>query len=254
MKYSDCGVVISIKKYGEKSAILKVFSKERGVCRGFVKFLNSKKNANIFQIGNIISFDHNARIEDSLGTFTNFDLIENNCSKFIFNKLRTNCAKSIISIVDNYFLEKEPFHFLYTKFENFLNNLGLFSYHDSQIIAEFIKLELIILECLGYGVDFSCCVVTNSRVNLAFVSPKSAHAVSREAGEKFAHKLLRLPEFLIDESSNAFDDSQLIDGLNLSGFFLKKYLFIEQDPSQNALSNNFSNNFYRENILKIIKN
>jgi len=42
----------------------------------------------------------------------------------------------------------------------------------------------------------------------------------------------------------------LIDGLNLSGFFLKKYLFIEQSPSQSALSNNF----YRDNILKIIKN
>lgn len=249
MKYSDHGIVINIKKYGEKSSIVKIFSKDHGVCCGFVKFINSKRNANIFQIGNIISFEHNVRIEDSLGTFTNLDLIENNCSKFIFDKLRTNCAKSVISMIDNYFLERESFTFLYTKLADFLYNLGSIVYENSCVIADFIKLELIMLENLGYGIDFSCCVVTNSRVNLAFVSPKSAHAVSFEAGKKYAHKLLPLPEFLINESKNIFENSQLIDGLNLSGFFLNKYLFIERNQSSGLLSSNF----YRDNILKILQ-
>ena len=44
MKYSDSGVVISVKKYGEKSAILKVFSENYGVYRGFIKYVSSKKN------------------------------------------------------------------------------------------------------------------------------------------------------------------------------------------------------------------
>lgn len=106
-----------------------------------------------------------------------------------------------------------------------------------------------ILESLGYGIDFSCCVVTNSKVNLTFVSPKSAHAVSLEAGEKYANKLLRLPQFLMDECDNYIENSQLVDGLNLSGFFLNKYLFLDNSHKKNS----FSSNFYRENILKIIQ-
>jgi DNA repair protein RecO (recombination protein O) len=102
-----------------------------------------------------------------------------------------------------------------------------------------------ILESLGYGIDFSCCIVTNSRVNLAFVSPKSAHAVSMEAGEKYSHKLLKLPNFLLEEASKNIEDNQLIDGLKLSGFFLKKFLFVDNfDKSKQQ------NSFYRNNILK----
>jgi DNA repair protein RecO (recombination protein O) len=245
MKYNDSGIVISIKKYGEKSAILKVFSQNYGVYRGFVKYVSSKKNNAILQMGNLITFDYVARLEDGLGSFLNFDLAENNCSKFMLDKLRINCAKSIISMIDDYFLEREPFEFLYKNCLEFLQNLGDSRIQNQQIIANYIKLELMILESLGYGIDFSCCIVTNSRVNLAFVSPKSAHAVSMEAGEKYSHKLLKLPNFLLEEASKNIEDNQLIDGLKLSGFFLKKFLFVDNfDKSKQQ------NSFYRNNILK----
>ena len=251
MKFSDSGIIIDLKKYGEKSLIIKIFSQNHGVCRGFVKFANSKKFLNIFNIGNLVSFDHVARTEDSLGSFSNLDLIENNCAKFIFNKLRTNCIKSIISIINDHFLEIENFNLLFEKLVIFTQNLGNEKITDSQIIADFIKLELLILEGLGYGIDFSCCVVSNSRVNLAFISPKSAHAVSYEAGLPYAHKLLKLPPFLNQEFTQELNDDfiknhHLIDGLNLSGFFLNKYLFVDSKKT------NFSSNFYRENILKIV--
>jgi DNA repair protein RecO (recombination protein O) len=91
-------------------------------------------------------------------------------------------------------------------------------------------------------------------VNLAYVSPKSAQAVSIEAGEKFAHKLLRLPDFLKNNDQEKIieiDNHNLLDGLSLSGYFLHKNLAtinnnIKANPS-------LSNNFYRENIIKILK-
>ena len=252
MKYSDSGIVINVKKYGEKSAILKVFSENYGVYRGFVKYVSSKKNNAILQMGNLITFDYVARLEDGLGSFLNFDLAENNCSRFMLDKLRTNCAKSIISMIDDYFLEREPFEFLYKNCLEFLQNLGDDRISNQQIIANYIKLELMILENLGYGIDFSCCVVTNSRVNLAFVSPKSAHAVSIEAGAKYSHKLLKLPNFLLEEKNENIENYQLIDGLKLSGFFLKKFLFLDDfDKSKQQ------NSLYRNNIindLRIAKN
>jgi DNA repair protein RecO (recombination protein O) len=248
MKYSDSGIVISVKKYGEKSAILKVFSENYGVYRGFVKYISSKKNNAILQMGNLITFDYASRLEDGLGSFLNLDLAENNCSRFMLDKLRINCAKSIISIIDDYFLERASFEFLYKKFLEFLQNLGDSRIQNQQIVGNYIKLELMILESLGYGIDFSCCVVTNSRVNLAFVSPKSAHAVSIEAGEKYSHKLLKLPNFLLEEKNENIENNQLIDGLKLSGFFLKKFLFIDdfdKGKQQNSL--------YRNNIINDLR-
>ena len=248
MKYSDSGIVINVKKYGEKSAILKVFSENYGVYRGFVKYVSSKKNNAILQMGNLITFDYASRLEDGLGSFLNLDLAENNCSRFMLDKLRINCAKSIISIIDDYFLERESFEFLYKKFLEFLQNLGDARIQNQQIIGNYIKLELMILESLGYGIDFSCCVVTNSRVNLAFVSPKSAHAVSIEAGEKYSHKLLKLPNFLLEEKNENIENNQLIDGLKLSGFFLKKFLFIDDFDK-----NKQQNSLYRNTIINDLR-
>jgi DNA repair protein RecO (recombination protein O) len=199
-------------------------------------------------MGNLITFDYASRLEDGLGSFLNLDLAENNCSRFMLDKLRINCAKSIISIIDDYFLERESFEFLYKKFLEFLQNLGDARIQNQQIIGNYIKLELMILESLGYGIDFSCCVVTNSRVNLAFVSPKSAHAVSIEAGEKYSHKLLKLPNFLLEEKNENIENNQLIDGLKLSGFFLKKFLFIDDfDKSKQQ------NSLYRNNIINDLR-
>lgn len=253
MKFSDQGIIINLKKYGEKSLIIKIFSQHHGVYKGFVKYASSSKNNQIFQIGNQIAFDYVARLEDSLGSFLCNDLMENYSSKFVFDKLRLNCAKSIISIIDNYFLERENFNILYQNFVNFLQDLGNSKIQDSQIIANFVKLELLILECLGYGIDLSSCVVTNSRVNLAYVSPKSAHAVSVEAGQKYADKLLKLPFFLAQkhnlETLNNVDNSDLEAGLKLSGFFLEKFLFSIDNLMFNENSRP-QNSIYRSNIIK----
>jgi len=255
MKFNDCGIIINIKKYGEKSFIIKVFTENLGIIRGFVKFGISKKTQQIYQVGNLITLDYVARTEEALGSFINCDLVKNYSSKFIFDKLRLNCAKSTLSMLDEYFLERQSFGNLFFDFNNFLNELSDFSFSNNQLIANYIKLELSILENLGYGVDFSSCVVSNSVVNLAYVSPKSAQAVSFEAGERYAHKLLRLPDFLKindDENNQKIDNENLLDGLNLSGYFLHKNLVTINNNFK--ANDNLANNFYRENIIKILKN
>lgn len=254
MKFNDCGIIINIKKYGEKSFIVKVFTENLGIIRGFVKFGISKKTQQIYQIGNLITLDYVARTEEALGSFMNCDLVANYPSKFIFDKLRLNCVKSILSMLDEYFLERQSFGNLFFDFKNFLNELSDFNFPNNKLIANYVKLELSILENLGYGVDFSSCVVSNSSVNLAYVSPKSAQAVSIEAGEKYAHKLLRLPDFLKNNDqkrAEEIDNHNLLDGLSLSGYFLHKNLATINNNINANLS--LSNNFYRENIIKILK-
>ena len=246
MKFSDEGIIISIKKYGENSLLLKIFSHENGIFSSFVKSVKSSKEKVTYQIGNLISFEYRARIEDNLGQLYYVDLNKSYCSKIIFDRLKLDCVNSLFSIIDSAFLEKESQVNLFEKLILFLQKISTDEIEKKEILSDYIKLELKVLKTLGYGIDLSCCVVTNSKTNLVFVSPKSACAVSFEAGEQYQNKLLKLPQFLVLE--DAFpQDNCLSDGLKLTGFFLDKFLFAEK-----KFYSNYDHLSHRKNIERAL--
>lgn len=242
MKFNDQGFVINSKDYGEKSAVVKILSEEHGICRAFIRQAQSPKTKNILQIGNLISFTYSTRLEENLGNFSHLDIVQSNSAYFMFDKLKLDCVQSIFSIIDDLFLEYDSSPELFNYLNDFLLFLSNNSHKSSAIIAKYIKLELLILQILGYGLDFSSCVVTNSTVNLSYISPKSGRAVSLDAGQEYHHKLLKLPKFILDENAQ-YANEQLYDGLKLSGYFLEK-IFVSTYANKKL--------FYRENIVKAI--
>jgi DNA repair protein RecO (recombination protein O) len=245
MKFSDQGIIISQRKYGENSAIVKVFSQNHGLYRAFVKSIKSSKDRTIFQVGNLISFEYRTRLEDNLGQFFSSDLIKSYCSRIMFDKLKLDCVKSLFSIIDSLFLEREEHQELFKKLQNFLQKITDDEIKKNYFLADYIKLELEILKTLGYGVDLSSCAATNSTIDLVYVSPKSARAVCFEAGKPYEKRLLKLPNFLLEESE--CNDNHLVDGFKLSGYFLEKFLFEEKSAFDKKQQ--FS---YRENIVKTL--
>lgn len=235
MKFTDTGIIISQKNYSENSAIVKIFSQNHGIYRGFVNSPKSKKNQAIFQIGNLISFEWRCRNEDGLGNFYYSDLIKSFAAKIIFDRLKLSCCSSIFSIIESCFLEHENHHDLFNKMQEFLYKISSEKSDQKSFVGDYIKLELQILKALGYGVDLSSCVVTDSTANLVFVSPKSARAVSFEAGKEYKDRLLKLPPFLLAENDNIEDD-HLRDGLKLSGYFLEKFVFAERGAKPQSRS------------------
>lgn len=227
MKFIDQGLIISTKKYGENSAIIKTLTKENGLCCGFIKYSNSKKTRAIYQVGNLISFEYRSRVDSNLGSFFGVDLIKSYLANILFDKIKLDCLRVIFFIIDKIFLEGDNQPILFTKINDFLISLSFEDLSKKDIFAKYIKIELAILKILGYEIDLTMCVVTNSQLNLAFVSPKSARAVCYEAGLPYADKLLTLPLFLIDNNSK-LSKKDLQNGLKLSGYFLAKYVF-EQD-------------------------
>ncbi|MBL6664288.1 MAG: DNA repair protein RecO [Rickettsiales bacterium] len=223
MKFSDQGIIINISSYGENSAILKIFSENHGVYRGFVKYTKSSKNKAIFQIGNLVSFEFKARLEENLGSFSSFDLIKSYCTKILFDKEKLKLATSLFHLIDNVILEKfalEEFFFLISEFlqnlveeDNAINNL-----------RNYIILEFQIIKILGYEIDISSCVATGSTDNLRYVSPKSARAVCFESGKPYENKLLKLPEFFTNYASKVSKED-VMDGLKLTEYFLLKFIF-----------------------------
>lgn len=245
MKFADQGIIISQRKYSENSLIVKIFSQHHGIYSGFVKSAKSKRDKAIFQIGNLVSFEFRSRVEENLGQFFSVDLVKPYCAKIIFNYLKLSCANSLFSIIDSFFLERENHQSLFWELQNFLEKFLEGEEVDKKsLLAAYIKLELKILATLGYGIDLSSCAATNSKFDLVFVSPKSARAVSFSAGEKYQNKLLPLPNFLVSEEA-IFEEHHLLSGLELTGFFLKKFLSTEEFANKN-----FHNFFHRENIKK----
>ncbi len=229
MKFSDHGIIISIKKYGENSAIIKVFSQHHGIYRAFVKSVKSSKDKTTYQIGNLITFEYRSRLEDNLGQLFSVDLAKSYAAKIMFDSLRLACVNSLFSMIDAIFLEREEHQSLFVELQNFLQKLTIENSEKKDFLADYIKLELKILETLGYGIDLTSCAVTETAENLAFVSPKSARAVSYEIGKPYQNRLLKLPPFLLGEEIH--DENQLQDGIKLSGFFLEKFVFEEKSQS-----------------------
>lgn len=227
MKFSDEGIIISLKKYGENSLIAKVFSKEHGLYSAFVRSVKSAKNRSIFQIGNLITFEFYAKMEDNLGSFSSFDLQKSYLMKVLFEKLKLSAINSIFSVINDSFLERESHQFLFEKLNNFLKKISTSDVTNEEFLKDYIMLEMQILQDLGYGLDFSSCAGGGETTHLAFISPKSARAVSFEKGQPYEDKLLKLPKFLLDESREANSD-EILQGFKLTGFFLEKFLLKEK--------------------------
>ena len=93
--------------------------------------------------------------------------------------------------------------------------------------ALLIRFELELLKELGTGLDLTSCAATGKRDDLAYVSPKSAHAVSRDAGRPYHDRLLPLPEFLLEgqrQQGSELTWQDVCQGFELTGFFLNRQL------------------------------
>lgn len=249
MKFSDEGIIINLRKYGESSLIAAVFSRKHGIYKAFVKSIKSQKNKAIFQIGNLINFEFYAKMEDDLGRFTSFDLQKSYLLKVLFEKEKLNAINSVFSLINEAFLERESHEILFEKLQNFLQKISQNSAKEEEFLSSYILLELQILQDLGYGLDLSSCAGGGNDDNLAFISPKSGRAVSQEKGEPYKDKLFILPEIFISKNSANISKEDVTNGLKITGFFLEKFLLKENhlDKDSDKLEKPF---FLRREFIK----
>jgi DNA repair protein RecO (recombination protein O) len=86
---------------------------------------------------------------------------------------------------------------------------------------------MMLLQDLGFGLDLSECAATGTDAELVYVSPKSGRAVSRDAGQPYCDRLLKLPHFLLEEDP-APSPADVLAGFALSGHFLERDVLAPQ--------------------------
>ncbi|MDE3061267.1 MAG: DNA repair protein RecO [Pseudomonadota bacterium] len=192
MHWADTAIILSVRKYGENSAILRVLTKSHGVWGGVVRGSHSKATRGVIQPGNIINASWQARLPEQLGSFK-AELLEAGAALIMQEAARLAALTSACAIVEAALPERHPYEKLYTLFHGFLDTLK----GSDDWPEEYVRLELALLAESGFGLDLSRCAATGATEELIYVSPRSGRAVSRKAGEPYKEKLLRLPEFLL---------------------------------------------------------
>ena len=114
MKINDEGVIISKSIFGETSLILKIFSSKYGIISGLYKGGLTAKNKYLLELGNIIDFEKNSRLDSQLGFFK-LDLKESYLSYIFHNKLKLTIFITMLDLIKALIPDKEnieDFYFL----------------------------------------------------------------------------------------------------------------------------------------------
>ena len=226
MQWTDEGIVLGVRRHGEANGILELMTREHGRHLGLVRGGFGSRLKPILQVGNGVSANWRARLDEHLGNYT-VEGMRLRAASF-FGAPHAIYGVGHLAALMRLLPERDPHEGLYEVFEHILDRLG-----DASAAAPMVvRFELQLLSELGFGLDLEQCVATGASTELIYVSPKSGRAVSRDAGEPWADKMLRLPAFLRDADTLP-SGRDLADGFALTGFFLSRYVL---EPRGLALS------------------
>ncbi|WP_417242423.1 DNA repair protein RecO [Celeribacter sp.] len=217
MEWRDQGTVLAVRKYGESSVIVEVFTEAHGRHAGVVRGGVSRKMTPHLQPGGQISVTWKARLEDHLGSFT-VEPLRSRAADVMGDPLALEGLNTLTALLTSTLPEREPHDYLYVETISLFDRLGV----DPDWPLAYLHWEVSLLEELGFGLDLSACAVTGSPDDLAYVSPKSGRAVSRQGAGEWADRMLPLPQCLLGQSSLVY--AEIIDGMTTTGHFIAKIL------------------------------
>ncbi|MGB3274223.1 MAG: DNA repair protein RecO [Xanthobacteraceae bacterium] len=218
MEWTDEGVVLGVRRHGENSAIVELLTRAHGRHLGLVRGGAGSRMRPLLQPGNTVSALWRARLDTHLGLYQ-------------IDGLRLRAAHAFglphgaygithLAALARLLPERDPHEEMFALVEYILDDF------DDAVTAaaHVVRFELTLLTVLGFGLDLTRCVATGATHDLAYVSPKSGGAVSREAGAPWRERLLALPGFLGTPAGRVevLSAADLSDGFRLTGLFLER--------------------------------
>lgn len=233
MEWADEGIVLTARRHGESDAVVHMLTFEHGRHAGLVKGGAGRTLRPLLQPGNRLELEWRARLADHLGGFR-LEPKRLFAGALLDDPLRLAALGSACALVEAGLAERDPHPRLYAALLAWLQRLAGGGEGRSGggegWPADYVRFELLLLAELGFAVDLSTCAVTGATTDLAYVSPRTGRAVSREAAGDFADRLLPLPAFLAGGDEPNRDEVAL--GLRLAGHFLRRHIF---DPTDRPL-------------------
>jgi DNA repair protein RecO (recombination protein O) len=229
MNFTDQGIILDARPHGETAAIVNIFTEQHGRWAGLVYGGQGKRMRPVLQPGNEVGVEWKGRGEDSLGHFT-LEMARARAGEAMQDRLSLAGLSAACALALATLPEREAHARAYTAMAVLLDNLDEIDLWP----ALMARWELGLLAELGFGLTLNRCASTGARDNLIYVSPRSACAVSAEAGEPYKDKMLPLPAFLRGQSVEASLEEAL-DALKTTGYFIEtRILHLSDKPLPEA--------------------
>ncbi len=221
MEWTAPAIILDTRPYGEGDALVTVMTQQHGPHRGLARGGASRAKAGTWQPGNMVQIHWIARLSDQLGSFTG-ELIHAGAAQAMTEALPLAMLTALCATTQGAVPEREPHPRIFDGLLHLIPHLPL----GPPTLTDLIQWELVVLADLGYGLDLSACAVTGCTGDLAYVSPRTGRAVSRDGAGAWASRLLPLPGFL----TGAAEPGPLAwqAGLRLTGHFLARDAFGHQ--------------------------
>lgn len=207
MDWQDDGTVIARRPHGETAMLVEVMTRAHGRHAGVVPGGQSSKRAAMLQPGSRLALVWRARLADHLGQFTAEPLRSR--AHLLADPLALAGLNAVCALLSFFLPERDPHPGLHDATEALLDG--------DDWRGAYVGWEMRLLDELGYGLDLTSCAVTGARDGLAYVSPRTGRAVSRDGAGDWAARLLVLPEGLA-----AGAPADLSAALALTGHFLTR--------------------------------
>lgn len=219
--WTDEALIIDIAKYGDYDAMVLLFTPQHGVVRGIVKRgMTSKKRADM-QPATLAQVEWKARLPEHMGT-VELEVNHGFAARVMHDPLRLAAVGSVTALLGASLAERDPHPELYYAAIDFLRHVAA-GVEPLVWMAEYVRLELMLLKEAGFGLDLASCAATGGVEELVYVSPNTGRAVSRGAGEPYHERMLGLPPFILH--GNLPDEmAEITAGVALAGHFLETQL------------------------------
>ena len=217
MEWSDTGIVLSARRHGESAAVVSLLTEHHGRHAGLVQGARGRRGRGLYQPGNTLAARWQARLPEHLGRYT-CELVRAQSSMLLDDAPRLAALAAVCALTEATLPERHPYPQVYGALGHLLDALEA----GGQWAETVVRWELALLGELGFGLDLAVCAATGA------VDDRSGRAVSREAGEPYAEKLLPLPPFLVSPEGDSASAADIVAGLRLTGWFFEKHVFAGQ--------------------------
>jgi DNA repair protein RecO (recombination protein O) len=221
MDFSDEGILISAKPLGEANTVAELLTARHGRHLGLVRGGRSRRMRPLMQLGNVLSVTWRARLADHLGGY-NVELLEPYAARVLDDQAALAAVGSLTGLAKQ-LPERDPHPQLYRGALEVLQALDDAKYWPALLV----RWEMMLLQDLGFGLDLSECAATGTDADLVYVSPRSGRAVSRDAGQPYCDRLLKLPRFVLEDDASPAP-SDILAGFALTGHFIERDVLAPQ--------------------------
>lgn len=211
IRWRDEGLLLSVRRHGEGAAILEVFTEGHGRHAGVAPGGGSRRQAPLLQPGAQLSVEWSARLEAHIGSWR-AEPVRSRAAALMGDRAALAAMGSVAALSLAFLPERAPHPALYARTVALADALG----EDPDWPALYALWELALLSELGFGLDLSSCAATGATEDLAWISPRSGRAVSREAGAPWASRLLPLPRLFLGQG----EVPDVAAALRVTGHFL----------------------------------